>query len=129
MGTVVALVNVSLAVYYYCVIKLGWQDRKVKTILRQLFLYPITIGLVFAFAGIPWYDMVRLLFFAARWTYHHSENRGEQVLTATSARAAAPAVPLVQQQCCMVAGHFRRLRYLRHHLRHDQRMLVCLQGE
>ena len=59
MGTISAFINVSLAVYYYFLIKLRWTDSMIEGIRRWLFLCPITVGLIFAFAGIPFYDMVR----------------------------------------------------------------------
>jgi len=60
MGTTSAFVNVSLALYYYCIIKLSWTETRMKKIRIWLFLCPITVGLVFAFAGIPFYDMLFL---------------------------------------------------------------------
>lgn len=60
MGTTSAFINVSLALYYYCVIKLGWVETKIKRIRRWLFLFPIAVGLVFAFVGIPFYGMLFL---------------------------------------------------------------------
>ena len=58
MGTISAFINVSLAVYYYCIIDLAWTETRIKRIRHWLFLVPITIGLVFAFVGIPYYGMV-----------------------------------------------------------------------
>ena len=58
MGTIAAFINVSLAVFYFCVIKLAWGEMRVNKIRRWLLLCPITVGLAFAFAGIPFYEMV-----------------------------------------------------------------------
>lgn len=60
LGTISAYMNVSLAVYYYLVIKLGYEERRLKKIRWPLFLFPILVGLAFAFAGIPFYDSLNL---------------------------------------------------------------------
>jgi len=60
MGTIAAFINVSLAVYFYWVIKLSWTETKIRKFRLWLFLSPITVGLTFAFAGIPFYDMLFL---------------------------------------------------------------------
>ena len=58
MGTISAFINVSLAFYYYRVIKLGHSETRIKRQRIWLFVCPIIVGLSFAFAGIPFYDMV-----------------------------------------------------------------------
>ena len=58
MGTISAFINVSLAFYYYRVIKLGHSETRIKRQRIWLFVCPIIVGLGFAFAGIPFYDMV-----------------------------------------------------------------------
>jgi hypothetical protein len=59
MGTIAAFLNVSLAAYYFCVIKLGWGELKVLDYRRWFFACPIVVGLVLAIVGILYYDMVR----------------------------------------------------------------------
>ena len=62
MGTIAALFNVSLAVYYYFRVKLGWSEPQTKEKRPWLFAWPIVVGMIFAFAGIPSYNMVRSFF-------------------------------------------------------------------
>jgi len=58
MGTIAALFNVSLAVYYYFRVKLGWSEPQTKEKRPWLFAWPIVVGMIFAFAGIPSYNML-----------------------------------------------------------------------
>ena len=58
VGTTSAFLNVSLAIYYYRIIRLGQTETRIKRTRIWLFLCPIIVGLTFAFAGIPFYDMV-----------------------------------------------------------------------
>ena len=62
MGTIACLLGVSLSVYYNLTIKHGYGDAKMKRqrIIYYLLIPPIVIGLVFACAGIPYYDNVRV---------------------------------------------------------------------
>jgi hypothetical protein len=60
VGTTSAFINVSLAAYYYCIIKLGWSESKVMGFRKWFLGCPITVGLAFAFAGIPFYGMLFL---------------------------------------------------------------------
>lgn len=60
LGTISAYMNISLAVYYYLVIKCGYEERSLMKIRWALFLCPIAVGLAFAFAGIPFYDSLNL---------------------------------------------------------------------
>ena len=56
LGTTACYVNVSLAVYYLLVINMDWKEHQMKKIRIWLFIAPITVGLSFALAGIPFYD-------------------------------------------------------------------------
>ncbi len=62
IGTIACFLNVSLSLYYLLSIKYGWAEEKLKR--RHdtcvLVIPPIVIGLVFAFAGLPFYDNVRV---------------------------------------------------------------------
>ncbi|KAL9183978.1 hypothetical protein ACHAXT_002064 [Thalassiosira profunda] len=60
LGTISAYMNVSLAVYYFLVIKQGWNDSRLTKIRWALFLTPIAVGLAWAFAGIKFYDSLNL---------------------------------------------------------------------
>jgi len=60
MGTISAYMNVSLAFYYYLVIKHSWDETRLKKIRWALFLFPMAVGFAFAFAGIPFYDSLNL---------------------------------------------------------------------
>ena len=60
LGTTAAFVNVSLAVYYYWIITLNWTETRIKKMRCWLFVCPITVGLIFAFAGLEFYGMVWL---------------------------------------------------------------------
>lgn len=60
MGTISAYMNVSLAVYYFLVIKFGWDEGRVRKIRWALYLGPLAVGFAFAFAGIPYYDSLNL---------------------------------------------------------------------
>lgn len=50
--------NVSLTMYYYMCIVLGWRDGKLKSKVKYLHAAPILLGLGLAFAGIPFYGTV-----------------------------------------------------------------------
>ena len=56
LGTTSAYINVSLSIYYLLVLKYGWSERKIKKVKPFFFIFPIVVGLTFAFAGIPFYD-------------------------------------------------------------------------
>lgn len=60
VGTVACYTNVSLAFYYYFVIRMGWTETRLKRIRVWFFACPIVVGLTFAFAGIPFYDNMLL---------------------------------------------------------------------
>lgn len=47
--------NVSLALYYVLVISHGWKEFQLRKIRLYMHLVPVTVGLVLAFAGIPFY--------------------------------------------------------------------------
>jgi len=55
VGTVACYTNVSLAVYYFLVIQKGWSESRLRKVSLWLLVCPIVVGLVFAFAGIPFY--------------------------------------------------------------------------
>jgi hypothetical protein len=59
-GTIAGFTNVSLAFYYYFVIKLGWTETRLKKIRIWFLFCPFLVGTIFAFAGIPFYDSVLL---------------------------------------------------------------------
>ena len=61
MGTIAAFLNVSLAAYYFCAIKLGWGEMKILDYRKCFFGCPIVVGLVLAIVGIWFYDMLRNL--------------------------------------------------------------------
>jgi len=56
IGTISALLNVSLSMYYLGRLKYSWSRHEMKKIKIFLFAVPILVGLVFAGAGIPFYD-------------------------------------------------------------------------
>jgi len=56
IGTISALLNVSLSMYYLGRLKYSWGRHEMKKIKIFLFAAPILVGLVFAGAGIPFYD-------------------------------------------------------------------------
>jgi len=60
VGTVACYTNVSLAVYYFLVVQKGWRESQLKKVRLWLFVCPITVGMTFAFAGIPFYDNMLL---------------------------------------------------------------------
>jgi len=60
LGTISAYMNVSLAVYYYLVIKQSWSETRLKKVRWVLFLVPVAVGLAWAFAGINFYDSLNL---------------------------------------------------------------------
>lgn len=51
VGTVSCYTNVSLAAYYFLVIKKGWSESAVKQVRLWLLACPILVGMIFAFAG------------------------------------------------------------------------------
>ncbi|KAL7481590.1 hypothetical protein ACHAW6_007268 [Cyclotella cf. meneghiniana] len=62
IGTTACFLNVSLAFYYLLTIKYGLTEERLKRDRAGYFLFipPIAVGLVYAFAGIPHYDNVRV---------------------------------------------------------------------
>ena len=60
LGTISAFLNVALAIYYLLVIKYGWTETQLLKRRVYLFLPPIVVGLVFAFAGIPYDDSLMI---------------------------------------------------------------------
>ena len=136
MGTIAAFINVSLAVYFYWVIKLSWTETKIRKFRLWLFLSPITVGLIFAFAGIPFYDMVWLFFvvllchvycfFLLSFAFLFFYRLGIRHQKCPTARVA---FSLVQQQRCMVAWNTHRHFDYCYHMYHGINLLGCLQGE
>ena len=55
LGTTAAYINVSLAVYYLMVINFTWSEDKLRKYKILFFVFPISIGVAFAFTGIPFY--------------------------------------------------------------------------
>lgn len=57
MGTISSYINVSLSFYYLLTIRYGWREKQLRDtrVYHMLFLAPMTIGLIFAFVGIPYY--------------------------------------------------------------------------
>mmetsp|Transcript_25638 Transcript_25638/g.33976 ORF Transcript_25638/g.33976 Transcript_25638/m.33976 type:complete len:828 (+) Transcript_25638:53-2536(+) len=53
VGTVACFTNVSLAVYYFLMIKKGWSQTRLKKVILWLLICPVIVGMTFAFAGIP----------------------------------------------------------------------------
>ena len=51
VGTISCYTNVSLAVYYYLVIQLGFSETAVKKVRIWLLILPIVVGMIFALAG------------------------------------------------------------------------------
>ncbi|KAL7487845.1 hypothetical protein ACHAW6_013455 [Cyclotella cf. meneghiniana] len=62
IGTIACFLNVSLALYYLLMIKYNWTEEMLKRKRAACFLIPppISVGLVYAFVGIPHYDNVRV---------------------------------------------------------------------
>ena len=59
IGTIACFINSSLSSYYYLTIIRGLSEDRLKKKRLAFFLPQILIGLVFAFAGLPWYyDML-----------------------------------------------------------------------
>ena len=58
MGTVACLLGTSLSLYYSLAIMHGWSEEKMERmhLIYYLLIPPILIGLVFACAGIPYYE-------------------------------------------------------------------------
>ena len=124
MGTISAFINVSLAFYYYRVIKLGHSETRIKRQRILLFVCPIIVGLTFAFAGIPFYDMVCmcLVSYIALLT--------KVFLSSFTHLCLSPsliALSLVQQQCILVARYSNCNCNLRGNIDYDFHMLPCIQ--
>ena len=51
LGTIACYTNVSLAFYYYLILKNGWSDSRLKKVRHWFFICPVIVGLAFAFAG------------------------------------------------------------------------------
>lgn len=60
LGTVACYTNVSLAFYYLLIIRHGWTESRINKIRTWLFACPLLVGVIFAFAGIPFYDNMLL---------------------------------------------------------------------
>jgi len=60
IGTITALFNASLAMYYFLRVHKSWSESKFLEIRHWLFICPIVIGLVFASLGFLFYGMVWL---------------------------------------------------------------------
>jgi len=60
MGTIAALINVSLAVYYLLMIKFSVPEHRIKKYRGWLIGLPIAGGMIVAFAGIPSYFNILL---------------------------------------------------------------------
>mmetsp|Transcript_1064 Transcript_1064/g.2433 ORF Transcript_1064/g.2433 Transcript_1064/m.2433 type:complete len:872 (+) Transcript_1064:90-2705(+) len=58
VGTISLYMNVSIAFYYYLVIIKSWREVQLKKpcVYYPLFVSPVVVGAIFAFAGIPYYD-------------------------------------------------------------------------
>jgi len=58
LGTISLYINVSMAFYYLLVIQFSWRERRLRKspVYYLLYAVPITIGAVFAFAAIPYYE-------------------------------------------------------------------------
>ena len=58
IGTISLYINVSIAFYYLLIIQFSWREHRLKKsmVYFMLFAVPIVVGLIFAFAGIPYYD-------------------------------------------------------------------------
>jgi len=60
MGMIAAYLNAALSVHYILMLKYGWSEERISKLRPLLLGIPLSIGLVFAFAGIPFYDNVFL---------------------------------------------------------------------
>lgn len=58
IGTISSYINVSLAFYYLVTIRYAWREKKLRNSKSHhlLLVVPISIGIIFALAGIPYYD-------------------------------------------------------------------------
>lgn len=58
LGTIALYANVSIAFYYLLIIQYSWREHSLRKswVYRSLFVVPVILGCVFAFAGIPFYD-------------------------------------------------------------------------
>lgn len=57
-GTISLYINVSIAFYYLLIIRYSWREHRLRKskVYPMLFVVPIMVGAIFAFAGIPFYD-------------------------------------------------------------------------
>eukprot|EP00536_Pseudo-nitzschia_multiseries_P003712 jgi/Psemu1/186463/e_gw1.58.68.1 len=57
-GTISLYINVSIAFYYLLIIQYSWRESRLRKswVYPLLFAVPISVGTIFAFAGIPFYD-------------------------------------------------------------------------
>ncbi|VEU43177.1 unnamed protein product [Pseudo-nitzschia multistriata] len=58
LGTISLYMNVSIAFYYLLIIQYSWRENRLRQswAYSMLFVVPILVGAIFAFAGIPYYD-------------------------------------------------------------------------
>jgi len=58
LGTTSLYINVSIAFYYLLIIQFSWRERRLRKsrVYYLLYAVPITIGAIFAFAAIPYYE-------------------------------------------------------------------------
>lgn len=56
LGTISCYTNVSLALYFWFVTTMGWNELQIKRIRVLLFGVPLLVGFIFTFAGIPYFD-------------------------------------------------------------------------
>jgi len=58
LGTTSLYINVSMAFYYLLIIQFSWRERRLRKspIYYLLYVIPITVGAIFAFAAIPYYE-------------------------------------------------------------------------
>mmetsp|Transcript_8052 Transcript_8052/g.20042 ORF Transcript_8052/g.20042 Transcript_8052/m.20042 type:complete len:891 (-) Transcript_8052:55-2727(-) len=70
IGTISLYMNVSVAFYYLLIIKFSWREHSLKKswFYKMLFAIPVSIGAIFAFAGIPFYNNA-ILWCNNSWIY------------------------------------------------------------
>lgn len=58
VGTISLYINVSISIYYFLIIQCSWREHRLRKswVYSMLFIVPIVVGSIFAFAGIPFYD-------------------------------------------------------------------------
>jgi len=84
VGTIALYFNVSIAIYYFLIIQCSWREHRLRKsrVYYMLFIVPIVLGSIFAFAGIPFYDN-NVLWCNNSWKYWSEIPVAVAILVAT----------------------------------------------